>query len=205
MPFQVIPRELVFYDLLEASADGVAAGAKELLALVDDPANAAEHAAAIAELEAQGDELTHQLISRLATTFVPPIDRHDIHRLSTDLDDVIDAIDSVADLLVLCGVEEPIPTFRAQVLALYRATKRVRKGVGKLRSMSKVPKAVGDIRRQEREGDWLYRRAVASLYAGDYPPLEVLKWKDLLARVELGVDRCEDIANTIESVAAKST
>jgi uncharacterized protein Yka (UPF0111/DUF47 family) len=203
VPFQVIPRDLVFYDLLEASADGVAAGAKELLALVDDLPHAGDHGATITELEQRGDDLTHTLIARLATTFVVPIDRHDIYQLASDLDDVLDSVDSVSDLLVLYGVVEPIPTFRPQVVALVRATKRVRKGVGKLRSISKVPKAVGDIRRQEREGDWLYRRAVASLYAGDYEPLEVMKWKDLLAGVESGVDRCEDIANTIETVAAK--
>jgi uncharacterized protein Yka (UPF0111/DUF47 family) len=116
---------------------------------------------------------------------------------------VLDAIDAVSDLLVLHRIHDPIPAFRPQVVALVRATKRVRKGIGKLRSISKVPKAVSDIRRQEREADWLYRRAVAALYAGDYEPLEVMKWKDLLARVETAVDRCEDIAGTIESVAAK--
>lgn len=203
MPFQVIPREFAFYDLLEGAADGVAEAAKALLVLVDDLPHAEEHRDRIGDLESRGDELTHQLIARLATTFVVPIDRQDIHQLANGLDDVLDYIDSVADLLVLYKVEELLPTFRPQVMVLVKSAKRVRKGVGKLRSISKVPKAVGDIRRQEREGDWLYRRAVASLYEGDYPPLEVLKWKDLLARVEAGVDRCEDIANTIETVAAK--
>ena len=72
MPFQVIPRELVFYDLLDAAARNVADAAGELLALVDDLPNAAQHAAEIRRLEHEGDDLTHRIIATLNTTFVVP-------------------------------------------------------------------------------------------------------------------------------------
>ena len=60
-----------------------------------------------------------------------------------------------------------------------------------------------EIKRAEREGDWVYRRGVADLYSGDYEPMEVLMWKDLLQQGETAVDKCEDIANTLESVLLK--
>ena len=71
MPFQVIPRELVFYDLLDEAARNVADGSGELLALVDDLGHAEQHASRLRELEHAGDELTHRIIATLNTTFGP--------------------------------------------------------------------------------------------------------------------------------------
>ena len=203
MPFQVIPRELVFYDLLDEAADNVADGARELLALVDDLPNVALHASRIRDLEHRGDELTHRIIATLNTTFVVPIDRHDIHRLASALDDVLDYQEGVGDLFDLLQIEEPFPWFRKQVEVLERTCGAVVRAVSHLQRIRAVPPAVAAIKREEREGDWIYRRAVADLYSGDYEALEVLMWKDLLAQVEAAVDRCEDVANQIESVAAK--
>jgi uncharacterized protein Yka (UPF0111/DUF47 family) len=66
-----------------------------------------------------------------------------------------------------------------------------------------LPPDLAAIKREEREGDFVFRRAIAELYDGDYRPLEVLMWKDLLYEVEFAIDRCEDVANQIESVVAK--
>jgi predicted phosphate transport protein (TIGR00153 family) len=203
VPFQVIPRELVFYDLLDRAAHNVAEGSGELLALVDDLRHAPEHAARIRDLEHAGDELTHEIIATLNTTFVVPIDRHDILRLAQALDDVLDHQQGVADLIELLPVEDPFPWFRKQVETLARTCGAMVRAVGHLRQIRSVPPDVAAIKREEREGDWIYRRAVADLYSGDYKPLEVLMWRDLLEQVEAAVDRCEDVANQIESVVAK--
>jgi len=203
VPFQVIPRELVFYDLLDQAARNVAEGSGELLALVDDLGHAKEHAARLRELEHAGDELTHRIIATLNTTFVVPIDRHDILRLAQALDDVLDHQQGVADLIELLPVEDPFPWFRKQVETLARTCGAVVRAVSHLQRIRAVPPAVAAIKREEREGDWIYRRAVADLYSGDYEALEVLMWKDLLDQVESAVDRCEDVANQIESVVAK--
>jgi uncharacterized protein len=203
LAFQVIPRALVFFDLLDQAVAGVSAGTRELLSLVDDLGHAEAHNARIQDLEHAGDELTHQIIAKLNTTFVVPIDRHDIHHLTSHLDDVLDLVEGVSDLLVLHRLAEPIPQFRQQIEVLVRATDHVVEAVGGLRALRTVHPAIASIKREEREGDWVYRRAVAALYSGNYRPLEVLMWKDLLAQIEAAIDRCEDIANTIESVALK--
>ena len=203
MPFQVIPRQLGFYDLFDSAAAGVETGAQELLALVNDLPNAAEHSRRITDLEHEGDDLTHRILALLHTTFVTPIDRHDIHHLASSLDDVLDAQEAVADLLVLHGIREPIPQFRQQVEVLARATTAVCEAVRDLRGLRGLQDALAEIKRQEREGDWVYRRAVATLYSGDYQAMQVLIWKDLLRETEAAIDRCEDIANTIESVVLK--
>lgn len=203
MVFQVIPREQLFFDLLEQAADGVAAGAAELAVLVDALPDAAAQHQRIRDLEHEGDELTHRIMATLNTTFVTPFDRQDIHGLASTLDDVLDAIEAVSDLLVLHRVEEPLPALRQQVGVLVQITRAVAREVGHLRALSAVARDWGEINRLEREGDRIYRRATAELFSGDHPAIEVLKWKDIVDQVEDAIDRCQSISNTIESIALK--
>lgn len=203
MPFQVIPRERAFFDLLEHAADNVSAGAGELRDLVLDIGAAPERSERIRQLEHDGDDLTHQIMALLNTTFVTPVDRHDIHHLASSLDDVLDATEAVSDLLVLHRISEPIPHLRQQTEVLVSATTAVARAMRSLRAPGSSDRAWVDIIRFERDGDHVYRRGVAALYSGDYGAMEVLKWKDILAQMESAIDRCEDIANTIESVVLK--
>jgi uncharacterized protein len=201
--FQVIPRERAFFDLLERAADNAAEGARELMALVDDTDGADSRAARIQDLEHAGDDLTHEILGTLNTTFVTPFDRHDIHHLASAIDDVLDALEAVSDLLVLHGIREPIPQLRQQAETLVRATEAVASAVRNLQDLGEVDRSSANIKRLEREGDRIYRRGVAQLYSGNFHAMEVLKWKDLLREMETALDRCEDIANIIESIALK--
>jgi uncharacterized protein Yka (UPF0111/DUF47 family) len=139
----------------------------------------------------------------LNTTFVTPFDRHDIHQLASAIDDVLDAQEAVSDLLVLHGIEEPIPQLRQQTEVLVRVTRAVAHAVRGLQDLGGVERSWADIKRLEREGDRIYRRGVAELYSGDFRAMDVLKWKDLLHEMETAMDRCEDIANILESIALK--
>jgi predicted phosphate transport protein (TIGR00153 family) len=201
--FQVIPRERAFFDLLERAADNAAEGARELMTLVNETDGAELRAARIQDLEHAGDDLTHEILETLNTTFVTPFDRHDIHHLASAIDDVLDAQEAVSDLLVLHGIHEPIPQLRQQAETLVRATEAVASAVRSLQDLGEVDRSWADIKRLEREGDRIYRGGVAQLYSGDFAAMEVLKWKDLLREMETALDRCEDIANIIESIALK--
>jgi uncharacterized protein Yka (UPF0111/DUF47 family) len=203
VPFQVIPRELAFFDLFERQSDLVVRGAVDLAAMLADLSHAAHYATRLRELEHDGDEVTHQIMNLVSTTFVAPFDRQDIYALASSLDDVLDAEEGLADMLELLRISEPFPQFRQQVDVLGRATTGVGIAVTDLRSYTGVEEACAEVRRAEREGDWVYRRGVAALYSGDYRAMEVLMWKDLLHQAETAIDHCEDIANTIESVALK--
>jgi uncharacterized protein Yka (UPF0111/DUF47 family) len=203
LPFQVIPRELAFYDLLEQAADGVVAGARDLRELVGDLDHGEERGRRITDLEHAGDDLTHRILAMLNTTFVTPIDRHDIHHLASSLDDVLDSIEAVSDLLVLHRIEEPLPPFPLQVEVLVAAAEAVASAIRHLRSPRAADASWKEIVRREREGDHVYRRAVAELFSGNYQAMDVLKWKDILAELESAIDRCEDIANTVESIVLK--
>jgi uncharacterized protein Yka (UPF0111/DUF47 family) len=203
VPFQVIPRELAFFDLFDRAAAGVVRGVVDLGALISDLPGAERHAQRIRDLEHEGDDLTHQIIALVNTTFVTPFDRKDIHSLASSLDDVLDAVEGLADLLVLLRITDPLPHFVQQVEVMARATTAVGVAVHDLRGLKVVEAALSEIMRAEREGDWVYRRGVAELYSGEYKPMDVIMWKDLLHGAEMAIDKCEDIANTLESVVLK--
>jgi predicted phosphate transport protein (TIGR00153 family) len=202
--FQVIPRQMAFFDLFEEAVANVESAAEALTQLLDDLGSAKEISARITELEHAGDELTHRIIGLLNTTFVVPLDRHDILHLASSLDDVLDSIEAVADLIWLLRLTDPLPQLRQQASVLRRATTSVGRALRDLRRTDGVLEDVAEIKRQEREGDWVYRRAVADLYSGDFRAMEVLMWKDLLDETERAIDHCEDIGNTIESVVLKN-
>jgi predicted phosphate transport protein (TIGR00153 family) len=201
--FQVIPRERAFYDLLEQAADTVAAGAREFSGLVGSLGDSAGYHRRIRDLEHAGDDLTHRIVETLNVTFVTPFDRQDIHRLASNLDDVLDAIEAVSDLLVLHRVETPFPAIRQQADVLVRITQVVSTEVRHLRALSAIERDWANVNRLEREGDRIYRRATADLFSGEHPAIEVLKWKDILDQIEDAIDRCQSISNTIETIALK--
>lgn len=203
MPFQVIPRELAFFDLFDALADTSVRGVVRLSAMLAELPDVAGHARHISDLEHEGDDLTHQIVKLLNATFVTPMDRKDILTLASSLDDILDSTEALADLLLLLEIHDPLPQFVQLVEVLEHATVAVAAAVRDLRHLRGLDRAIADIKRQEREGDWVYRRGVAALYSGDFDAMEVIMWKDLLEEAEAALDRCEDIANTLESVMLK--
>ena len=62
-----------------------------------------------------------------------------------------------------------------------------------------------ELHRLENEGDEIYHKAVAELFSNAPDPLTVIKWKDIYEKLEAAVDRCENVANIIESVIIKHT
>ena len=137
------------------------------------------------------------------STFVTPFDRQDIYGLSTRLDDILDAVEAVAELLLLHKVGEPLPELRQQVEILHRTAVAIREAVYGLRELQGLSRILIEVNRLENEGDRVYRKTVARLYSGEFGAMDVLKWKDIVDQVEEAIDGCEDIANVIESIALK--
>jgi predicted phosphate transport protein (TIGR00153 family) len=194
-----------FFELFQASGENLRIAAEELRDLVNDFRDVEIKARRIQEREHEGDQLTHDMIRRLNTTFITPMDREDIYALATALDDVMDAIEAVADLFVLHSIEEPLPEMRAQVDVLLRAavqTEAALREFGKLGKANLEPYWV-EINSLENEGDRIFRRAIADLFSGDHRAMDVLKWKEVIETLEEALDGLENVANVVESVVLK--
>ena len=203
MRLRLIPREESFFDLFEELARKVAEGSDGLLDLLRDYSDLDRKAGRVVDIEHEGDELTHEVMRRLNTSFITPFDREDIHRLATNLDDVLDHIEAAAEYLQLHRIEEPLPQMITLAETLAVAGRVTSDAMPGLRKMKNLESYWVEINRLENEGDRSYRRTIAELFSGDYKAMDVLKWKDVIEEIEHGMDRLEDVANTIESIVLK--
>ena len=201
--FQIIPRSQNFYGLFDRAAANMAETAGLLNKLMTDFHDPEAAHAEIRQREHEGDEITHEIMRALNTTFVTPFDREDIHRLASSIDDILDGMEAVADLLVLHRIEQILPEMKQQAEVLARAADQTYQAMTQLRSFSGLDRFWVEINRLENEGDRVYRKTVAHLFSGEFKAMDVLKWKDLVDQLEAAIDGCEDVANTLESIVLK--
>jgi predicted phosphate transport protein (TIGR00153 family) len=171
--------------------------------LVGGGQNTRALAARIKEIEHETDVITHACVERLHKTFITPLDRDDIHRLITRMDDVMDYIESASAAVMLYELTEMTDAARALADVLVRATEAVAvaiKGLNDLKRPAAILNACIEVNRLENEGDEILRSALADLFRGASDPLLVLKWKEVYEALENATDRCEDVANVIEGV-----
>ena len=203
MRFRLIPREESFFDLFEELAKKLEEGANALLELLNNYADLDRKAGRVLDIEHEGDELTHEVMKRLNTTFITPFDREDIHRLASSMDDVLDHIEAAAEYLQLHRIEEPLPQMKSLAETLAQAATLTHEAMPNLRKMKGMEAYWVEINRLENEGDRFYRRTIAELFSGDYKAMDVLKYKDIIEEIETAIDKLEDVANTIESIVLK--
>lgn len=204
MRLRFIPREKIFFGQFVRAAENLVEGAELLKQMVDDYSDPLAAHASIVEAEHRGDFITHEIIRTLNTTFVTPLDREDIHALASGIDDVMDFIEAAADIFVLHQIPQPTATARAQADVLLRATQGVRDGIANLQRFKDLQKYWILVNEIENEGDKLYRRAVADLFAGDHKAMDVLKWKEVYDQIEDAIDGCEKVANILEAIVLKN-
>ncbi len=203
MAFRLIPREEKFFDLFEQQGANIMAAARVLEELLLDYGSAKAKAEQIKDLEHAGDTLTHELVKRLNTTFVTPIDREDIYALASRLDDVLDLIDAVADRLLIYKITKPTVGSVDMAKVIVKTAEATDRAVRCLRALSPYyHKHCVEVNRLENEADRLLRDLLAALFEG-VDPVEIIKWKELYETMESVTDRCEDVVNVIEGIVLK--
>ena len=177
--------------------------------LFAEPAKVADLKARITLAEHQGDEITRATITRLRSQWITPLDRPDIHLLASRLDDVLDAIEAVAERIELFDIKEASPVANDAVRVLESATAAVSKAVELLPDARKraqdIIKLCAEISTLESEADSLYRSAIADLFKAGSDPMMVMKWRDIHEQLESATDMCEDVANALEGVVLEYT
>jgi predicted phosphate transport protein (TIGR00153 family) len=209
MAFRLAPHERGFYPLFTRAAENIAVAADELAKLVStDPGGRAALAARVKEAEHAGDELTHEIMVKINTTFVTPFDREDIYRLASALDDVLDAIEEAADRIVLYRLGALPDGIAAQVEVLQRAAAVTAEAMPRLEKMAELQEYWIKVNSLEDEADAVYRQLLGDLLAPPDPAppsdvLTVLKIKEVVETLEEAADAFETVANTVESIAVK--
>jgi predicted phosphate transport protein (TIGR00153 family) len=203
LALRLIPREEKFYADFQALADELHRGAGLLEAMLATDEPQWDKAEEIKEVEHKCDFLTHEIIQRLNRTFVTPIDREDIHQLATSLDDVMDAIDASATLIRLYKLRSVRFGARELAATITACTKELRLALDAMERKKGIITHSVEINRLENEADRIHQEAVSRLFDEEANPLQVMKWKEMLDFLEHATDRCEDVANVLESVVVK--
>jgi predicted phosphate transport protein (TIGR00153 family) len=203
MRLRLVPREESFFDLFEEMAGKVKQGANELLLLLKEYSDLDRRTGRVLDIEHEGDEITHEVMRRLNTTFVTPFDREDIYKLASSLDDVLDHIEAAAEYLQLHKIVRPLPQMVSLAETLAQAAGLTSDAMPGLRKMKDLETYWVEINRLENEGDRFYRRTIAELFSGDYRAMDVLKYEKIIEEIEAAIDRLEDVANAIESIVLK--
>lgn len=203
-----LPKTTDFQELFQRATTNLGTGVRLFRQLLDRPGEYSPLVERIKQVEHEGDRLTHQTIERLNTTFITPFDREDIHALISRLDDVMDAVDAAAQRLVLYRITEiPRNLVRlADILVL--SADELAKALVALHDRRKREEALDacvEVNRLENDADVLHREALADLFANCTDAVTVIKLKDLYAFLEEATDRCEDVANVIETVLIKGS
>lgn len=201
--FRLVPRDESFYEMFVRLARKVEEAAHAYQDLISDFNEVARKAERMKDLEHEGDEVTHEIMKRLNTVFVTPLDHEDIHRLASGLDDVLDHIEAAADLFVLHKIEQPLPEMKAQADVLVQTCTVTRKALQILPRFRELERHWVEVNRLENEGDRIYRRAIAGLFSGDHKAMDVLKWRDVIDEAEGAIDQLEDVSNMLEAIALK--
>jgi predicted phosphate transport protein (TIGR00153 family) len=199
----LIPREERFYDMFIEDASNMLEAARTLSTLMTDYEAVIEHGLHIRSLEHRGDELSREIGNKLATTFVTPFDREDIHGLINALDDVVDIIEKTSDTFVLYHIGAPSAPAVQLASIILQECESILEALTKLRGFKDLKDHWVEIHRLESEGDRVSREAIAGLFAGSMDAVEIIKWKDVYELLEDCCDRCEDVADIIEKIVVK--
>ncbi len=205
---QFFPKTPKFFDLFDKLAKKVEVSGRLLSESKLSSPSVITVAKKLRKLELEADDICHHIKREADATFIPPIDREDIHALAGNLDNIIDYIENLQSRIQLFQVGRANGVFAAYIEAIRKATKEIALLTIELRFGSKkiklMRKHIIRIHELENEGDELFRKAYMQLFSKPKAPLIVIKWKDIYQNLEIILDECERTADTIDEIIIKN-
>jgi len=204
--FLLTPRDTKFYDLFEESAANLVIAAEKLVDLFDNYEDVEAKAKQLKALEHQGDMITHEIIQRVNSTFVTPIDREDIALLAHTLDSVMDFIEAAGRTAFLYRVAQPTERARQLAAIVAKMTYALNEVLPCLRHRNQFKRILEqcvEINSLENEADDVHHAAMAELFDSGKDASEIIKWRELYQHMEDATDQGEDVANILEGIVLK--
>jgi predicted phosphate transport protein (TIGR00153 family) len=204
MGFSLLPREDEYFRLFSQVTEKIQEASTALVEMLhDDYAKFEAHAKRIKDAEHACDEITHKITTKLNKSFITPFDREDIFTLIVALDDVCDYVDAGARAVIMYGITEVSDHSKQLAKVIQSQAMEIHTAVSMLSKPDGLNQHIVEIHRLENEADDVYFRAIGELFNKTSDPLTVIKWKELYEILENATDRCERVANIIESIILK--
>ncbi len=201
-----LPKDCNFFDLFEEQVSHAVRAASFFKEVVSHGGVSEEMLSKMGEIEHQADDVAHKIIEQLNKTFITPFDREDIHFLTTQLDDIVDMLNTIVSRLRLyniTGVNKNMVEFAAVIEQSVQAVARAIGGLRNIKNVQVVFDACVEVNRLENVGDTMRDRVLMELFTTVQNPIEVIKWKDIYEDAETVLDVCEDVAHIVDSIMVK--
>lgn len=203
----IFPKDDTFFNLFVNSANKAYEGAVLLKEIVENPTDNLEvKVKKMKEIEEQGDENTHRILSQLNKSFITPLDREDIYQIAKELDEILDLIEDTAHGIWMFDIKKIKKEAIAIADIIITCTKEIQgiaEGLKDTKNTKQLYKKIVEINRLENDGDAVFREAMTNLFREKIEAVEIIKWKEIFEFLENTLDSCEDLANTIEGVVMK--
>lgn len=206
MAFSLLPREDAYFTIFSQMTEKIQKAANALVEMMHgEPADFEAFSKKIKDAEHECDELMHEITIKLNKSFITPFDREDIFMLAVALDDVCDYIDAGARAVVMYNIKEINDYSKHLSKVTQSLAIEINSAVSMLKKPTGMNQHIVEIHRLENEADDVYFRAIGELFQNGSDALQLIKLKELYEILENATDRCESVANIIESIMLKHT
>lgn len=204
MGFSLLPREDEYFDFFTQMTERIKDASTSLVEMLQGSPNNFEAASKkIKDIEHSCDELTHKVTTKLNKSFITPFDREDIYTLTVALDDVCDYIDAAARAVLMYNINDVNDHVKHLAKVIQGLAMEMNSAVAMLKKPTNMNQHIVEIHRLENEADDVYFRAMGELFHKENDPIRLIKLKELYEIMENATDRCESVANIIESIMLK--
>jgi hypothetical protein len=195
-----------FFNLFEALADKIEEGGKLFAEIISHYEHSEQKLAKLKEIEHEADTITHDIYYNLHNTFITPLDREDIYSLASEMDTILDLIESAAVRMYLYRIRKPTKEIAELARILNESITQIRKIVYSVRNKQDAKMILElcvMINTLENEADQVLRTAMMRLFENEKDPIELIKLKEIIQTTETATDVCEDVSNIIEGIILK--
>ena len=202
---RLIPKDTKFFDMFADMASNLGDGARLLKQTLQDFTDVDARVRQLKDIEHRGDDMTHNILTKLNQTFITPFDREDIYRLASSLDDVLDFVYAAGVRLIMYKITAAPPPATLLADIVIKQSDQLTDALARLgKNHDNVLENCVEINRLENEADSIARAAIAVLFEKEKDPISLIKLKELYEVLETATDKAEDAANVIEGVVLKS-
>ncbi len=204
---RLMPAEGKFFDLFIQHAELCVKGGKELVSLMTNFDDLEHRVHAIETIEKQADKVTHTTLEMLHKTFITPLDRDDIHKLITRMDDILDLMEDVGQTIWLYDIKQITPEAKRLAELCQTCCEKVLASVSLLSNMNNAREILNicaEIDRLESDADHVMRAAMSKLFREEPDVRNLIKLKAIYEILETVTDCCEDVANIVEGIIVEN-
>lgn len=200
---RLLPHEKGFFLLFQNVAEKVLHSADQFKILIGDLEHAGDYSKVIGEDASQGDKLTRDTFDLLHKTFITPFDRYDIHKLASNLDDVLDLLNTTAQKMTLYQIQSipnEMESLAAMALEVARLVKSAIHHLHSLKKGDEILQCCRQIINFRNKAEQLSMNGIASLFEQETNFKDLLKKKEIYESIKRIFDKCQNLANIMKGI-----